>query len=69
MRVHQSPPDHDSPNTPSEHGKSRLLSESDRAPDATTRLRTPIFLVIIVVLLVTAVVVLHLSGVVGPGSH
>jgi hypothetical protein len=67
--VHQAPPDHDSPNAPSEPGNSRLLSQSDPPPDTTARSRPPILLVIIVALVVTAVVVLHLSGVVGAGSH
>jgi hypothetical protein len=68
--VHRAPPDHDSPDTPSAHEKSRLLAQSDPQPYAsTTRNRRATLLVIIVVLLVTAVVLLHLSGVVGPASH
>jgi hypothetical protein len=43
------------------------LSESDPEPDNSGR--PPVLLVIGIVLLVAAFVVLHLTGVLGPGSH
>ena len=58
--MHQAPPEHDQP---------RPLSEHDPPSDTTTSRRPPILLVIVVVLLVTGFVVLHLTGVFGPGSH
>jgi hypothetical protein len=58
--MHQAPPDHDKP---------RPLSEHDPQPDDATGRRVPVLLIIIVVLAVTGFVVLHLTGVVGPGSH
>ena len=45
-----------------------LLSQSDPEP-ARTSGRPPLWLMILVVLLLAAVIVLHLSGAVGPGSH
>ena len=45
-----------------------VLSQSDPEPARTTG-RPPIWLMIIVVLLLAGVIVLHLTGVVGPGSH
>lgn len=45
-----------------------LLSQSDPEPGRTTG-RPPIWLIMIVALLIAAVIVLHLSGAVGPGSH
>ena len=53
---------HDDP-----HGQAPL-SQSDPEPERTTS-RAPIWLVVIIVLLVTGFVVLHLTGVVGPGTH
>ena len=44
------------------------LSQSDPEPDGSTG-RAPIWIVIIGVLLVAGFVALHLTGVVGPGSH
>ena len=58
--MHQRPPEHDKP---------RTLSEHDPPPDADTRSRTPWFLILVVLLLVIAFVALHITGVVGPGSH
>jgi hypothetical protein len=43
------------------------LSQSDPEPDNSGR--PPLLLVIGIVLLVAAFVVLHLTGVLGPGSH
>jgi hypothetical protein len=45
------------------------LSEHDPPTDSGATNRAPLRLVIAVVLIVTAVVVLHLTGVLGPGSH
>jgi hypothetical protein len=42
------------------------LSDNDPAPD---RRRPPIALLVVIATLVLAVVVLHLTGVIGPGSH
>ncbi len=68
--MHQAPSDHDpAARTESERDRTRLLSHSDPPPDAATSNRPPLLLIIIVVLLVTGFVVLHLTGVVGPGSH
>lgn len=67
--MHQASPEHDPPGAPSEHAKPGMLSHSDPPPDAATRNRPPIVLIIVVVLLVTGFVVLHLTGVVGPGTH
>ncbi len=75
--MHNAPPD---PNTPTQlEETSRLpeqreqhtpgaLSQSDPEPKPSTG-RVPIWLIVIIVLLVTGFVVLHLTGVVGPGSH
>jgi hypothetical protein len=49
-------------------GNQGLLSRSDPTPD-TTHNRPRILLVIVLVALVSAVVALHLTGVVRPGSH
>lgn len=45
------------------------LSERDPPTDSASTNRPRLLLVIAVVLLVTAVVVLHLTGMFGPGSH
>ena len=52
-----------------EHRRPRALSEHDPANDSATTNRPSLLLVIAVVLLVSAFVVLHLTGVLGPGSH
>jgi hypothetical protein len=52
-----------------EHRGPRALSEHDPPTDGAATNRPPLPIVIAVVLLVTAVVVLHLTGVLGPGSH
>ena len=54
--------------TPPEHGKPRVLSQSDPTPES-ARGRPPLWLIIIVVLLVTGFVVLHLTGAVGGGAQ
>jgi hypothetical protein len=54
---------------PAEHDTPRPLSEHDPPPDAAAGRRPPVLLIIVVVLLVTGFVALHLTGVVGPGSH
>jgi hypothetical protein len=52
-----------------EHRRPGGLSDHDPPTDSSTPKRAPLLLVISVVLIVTAVVVLHLTGVLGPGSH
>jgi hypothetical protein len=54
---------------PAEHDTPRALSEHDPSPGAPAGRRPPVLLIIVVVLVVTGFVVLHLTGVVGPGSH
>jgi hypothetical protein len=44
------------------------LSQSDPDPEQAPS-RTPIWLVILIVLVVIGFVALHLTGVVGPGTH
>jgi len=62
-------PDHDPPTTPPEPTKPGRLSRSDPPHNAASHSRPPILLVLVVVLLATGLVVLHLTGVVGPGAH
>jgi hypothetical protein len=69
MLMHQAPPDHDPTHPPSERDKPRHLSQSDPPPGTRAGSRPPILLIIIVVLLVIGVIVVHLIGVLGPGSH
>jgi hypothetical protein len=52
-----------------EHRRPGALSEHDPPNDSATARRPPLLLVIIVVAVVTGLVVLHLTGVLGPGSH
>ena len=52
-----------------EHPRPGALSEHDTPTDSATTRRPSLLLVVIVVLAVTALVVLHLTGVLGPGSH
>ena len=56
------------PQTPPEHEPAKHLSEHD-PPREAARSRAPVLLIIVVALLVTGFVVLHLTGIVGPGSH
>ncbi len=68
--MHRAPSDHDPTGTNApERDAPRPLSQSDPPPDAATRSRPPLLLVIVIVLLMTGFVVLHLTGVLGPGSH
>ncbi len=53
---------------PLEPGTPGILSHSDPEPVASAG-RPPLWLVVVVVLLVTGFVVLHLTGVFGPGAH
>jgi hypothetical protein len=69
MRMHQTPPEHDPPGISTKHGRPGLLSQSDPSPDTGARNRLPVILIIAIVLLIGAVVVLHLTGVVGSGGH
>lgn len=65
--MHQAPSDRDEqPELPRE--KPSGLSAHDPAPDTATS-RSPVLLIIVVVLVVTGFVVLHLTGIVGPGAH
>lgn len=44
------------------------LSQSDPEPERSTG-RAPVWLVVLIVLLVTGFVILHVTGVFGPGAH
>jgi hypothetical protein len=74
--MHQPPHRHDPSPQPSGHqgGQQQeeatpgLLSQSDPDPGPRTG-RPPIWLIVIVVLILAAMIVLHLTGAVGPGSH
>jgi hypothetical protein len=44
------------------------LSDHDPAPDG-RRGRPPLLVAVVIAVVVTAIVVLHLIGVLGPGSH
>ena len=52
-----------------EHRGPGDLSEHDHPTDSAATNRPPLLLVIAIVLLITAFMVLHLTGVLGPGSH
>lgn len=60
--------EHHPPEPPSEPDKPGLLSRSDPEPE-TSGGRAPLWLVVVIVLIVTGFVVLHLTGVFGPGAH
>lgn len=66
----QAPPERDTHTKPEDqqHAGPPQLSQSDPTPETTTG-RPPIVLIIVIVLLVLGFVVLHLTGVVGPGTH
>jgi hypothetical protein len=51
-----------------EDDKPRLLSEHD-PPSTGTRSGPPVLLVAVIVIVMIAFVVLHLTGIVGPGGH
>ena len=62
---HQSTdPEHRLPEPPGQPGR---LSQTDPEPEPSAR--RPLWLVVVIVLLVTGFVVLHLTGVFGPGAH
>ena len=65
--MHQGRPDQDTARTPSEHDAPATLSHSDPSPDSSTG--PPIWLIIIGVLVLAAFVLLHATGVLGPGMH
>jgi hypothetical protein len=65
---HSTDPEHHPPQSPFEPGTSGLLSDTDPEPEASAG-RSPLWLVVVIVLLVTGFVVLHLTGVLGPGAH
>ena len=52
-----------------EHRPPGALSEHDPTTESAGSNRPPLLLVIVIVLLVIAFAVLHLTGVLGPGSH
>jgi hypothetical protein len=56
------------PEPPFEPNKPGILSHSDPEPGASAG-RAPLWLVAVIVLLVTGFVVLHVTGVFGPGAH
>ncbi len=60
--------EHHPPKPPVEPGTPGLLSHSDPEPEASAG-RVPVWLVVVMVLLVAGFVVLHLTGVFGPGAH
>lgn len=60
--------EHHPPESRLEPGTPGLLSHSDPEPEASAG-RMPLWLVVVIVLLVTGFVVLHLTGVFGPGTH
>jgi hypothetical protein len=75
--MHQAPPNRSTPpqledesarQERQEHPRPGLLSRSDPEPERPTG-RVPIWLIVIIVLLVAGFVVLHLTGVAGPGMH
>ena len=64
----RTPSGHQGEHEPWDQPTPGLLSQSDPESAHATG-RPPIWLMIIVVLLLAGVIVLHLTGVVGPGSH
>jgi hypothetical protein len=65
--MHNAPTEHEDQTSP-DHEKPHALSAHDPSHDTDTS-RTPLRLIMAVVLVVTGVVVLHLTGLVGPGAH
>ena len=63
--MHQAPPDHDPNHPPSERDKARQLSHSDPPSEPRAGSRPRIALIVIVLLLISGMVLLHLTGVVG----
>jgi hypothetical protein len=63
------PPAHDAVDPAADRPQPRALSQHDPQTDSAATNRPPLLIVVIVVLLVSAVVALHLTGVLGPGSH
>jgi|GEM_PF-6198505 len=62
-------PGHRPPQEHREQQRPGSLSQSDPEPESPRRSRTAVWLVVGFVVLVSALVVLHLTGVAGPGAH
>jgi hypothetical protein len=65
---HTSPVDH-SAETPPDEPQPGSLSQSDPPPHEAERGRPPALFIVIGVLLVLVFMALHLTGVLGPGTH
>jgi hypothetical protein len=64
----RTPSKHDHPGTPPDHTGPPQLSRGDPTPGA-SRGRPPVVLMIVIALVLAGFVVLHLTGVMGPGMH